>query len=158
MITRTMEELRVVKNYLKESMFECDTVQDALNMIKSEELLAMLKEHLNEDGDIDDVLGACRDLIAFHINDVNKFFEVENKKEDSDSIDVGCLDEVNKNFRKDVDDKVQELFALIEHAQEDLILVCQKKSTVDQDIISVRRYLRTAYHMSQLIPLEYYKA
>ena len=103
MITRTMEELRIVKNYLEESMFECDTVQDALNMIEGEELLATLKEHLNEDGDIDDVLGACRDLIAFHINDVNKFFEKENEKEDSDIVLLSdVISEVNKNFRKDV--------------------------------------------------------
>ena len=93
-----MEELRIVKNYLEESMFECDTVRDALNMIEGEELLAILKEHLNEDGDIDDVLGACRDLIAFHINDVNKFFETETEKEVSD-IDLmhEVMDEANKN-------------------------------------------------------------
>jgi len=98
MITRTMEELRIVKNYLEESMFECDTVRDALNMIEGEELLAILKEHLNEDGDIDDVLGACRDLIAFHINDVNKFFETETEKEVS-GIDLmpEVMDEANKN-------------------------------------------------------------
>lgn len=130
-IKKTIKELRIVKNYLEESMFECDTVQDALNMIEGEELLAMLKEHLNEDGDIDDVLEACRDLIAFHINDVNKFFTKETR-------------ECNSKIIAEQDESIQEIFALIEHAQEELILACQSKANEHQDLLSVRDYLKLA--------------
>ena len=163
MITRTMEELRIAKNYLEESMLECDTVRDALNMIEGEELLAMLKEQLNEDGDIDDVLGACRDLIAFHINDVNKFFETETEKEDSDIVLMSdVMREVNKNFRKEdrcetaseilarQTDEMQELYACIEHAEEDLLLVCQGKTSEHQDMNSVVAYLESAVEVAKL--------
>lgn len=57
-------------------------------------------------------------------------------------------DKIECNF-EELDDKTQDLLAYIEHAQEDLMLVCSGRSTRDQDMNSVVAYLESAVEVAK---------